>query len=127
MNRIAAFSRSLIMVPLCFIALSSDAAAAEKDQGRELFQSRCAGCHSVDTDKVGPRLRGVFGRAAGAVPGFRYSTALAKAHVTWDEATLEKWLADPESVVPDNDMSFRLDNGQERAAIIAYLKQLAAK
>ena len=47
--------------------------------------------------------------------------------VTWDEAALDKWLADPDSLVPGSDMSFRLDNAAERADIIAYLKQLPSK
>jgi cytochrome c len=102
--------------------------AAAKDTskaGRELYEKRCAGCHSLDTRKVGPPIRGVFGRAAAADPGFPYSEALKKARLVWDEPTLDRWLADPEALVPDNDMAFRLSDADERAAIIAYLKQLA--
>ena len=44
---------------------------------------------------------------------------------TWNEANLDKWLTDTESVVPDNDMSFRVPNQEERAAIISYLKSLS--
>jgi cytochrome c len=49
------------------------------------------------------------------------------ASVTWDDATLDRWLADTESIVPDNDMSFRLNDASKRADIIAYLKQLSGK
>jgi cytochrome c len=59
------------------------------------------------------------------VKTFKYSEALQKAKVTWDEATLDKWLTDTESVAPDNDMSFRVSNQEERAAIISYLKSLS--
>jgi cytochrome c len=96
-------------------------------RGRELFARRCGGCHAADATKVGPALRGVFGRAAAAVPKFPYSDALRKARLVWDDATLDRWLADPEAVAPDNDMSFHLDRADERAAIITYLKQLSAK
>ena len=101
--------------------------AAEDRTGEVLFEKRCAGCHALDSDKVGPRLRGVFGRHAAAAPGFNYSPALKNSHVNWDEPALQKWLQDPETLVPDSDMAFRLENGEERSAIIAYLKHLAAK
>ena len=98
-----------------------------KRTGSELFQNRCGGCHSPDQDHVGPRLRGVFGRAAGAVQSFQYSDALKSSHLVWDLSTLEKWLESPDSLVPDNDMSFRLDSKAERTAIIEYLKGLSSR
>ena len=99
---------------------------AEASRVVNCFRDRCGGCHSADQDRVGPRLRGVFGRAAGAVHTFQYSDALKSSHVVWDATTLDKWLQDPDSIVPDNDMSFRLDNKAERTAIIEYLKRLNA-
>ena len=93
--------------------------------GQALFERRCSGCHALDADHEGPRLRGVVGRAAGSVKTFQYSEALKNAKHTWDEATLDKWLTDPESVAPDNDMSFRVPKPEERAAIISYLKSLS--
>jgi cytochrome c len=95
--------------------------------GRDVFQKRCTGCHSLDSAKVGPALRGVFGRRAASDSSFRYSDALKKSSVVWDAQTLDRWLADPEALVPDNEMAFRLENAAERAAIIEYLKQLPAK
>ena len=65
------------------------------------------------------------GKAARA-PKFPYSDALKKAQITWDNSTLDRWLADPDALVPDNDMSFRLENADERAAILFYLRQLAS-
>jgi len=114
----------------CAAAFATILFAAEPsgaDRGREIYEKRCAGCHSLDRAKVGPPLRGVFGRRAAAESGFPYSEGLKKARVMWDAATLDRWLADPDSVIPDNDMSFRLDQAAERAAIIEYLKQLANK
>jgi cytochrome c len=99
----------------------------DASRGRELFDKRCTGCHAVDKPKVGPALSAVFGRPAGADAHYPYSDALKQARVTWDEANLDKWLADPEAVVPGNDMPFRLENAAERADIIAYLKQLGGK
>ena len=63
----------------------------------------------------------------GKDPQFTYSDAVKAASVTWDESTLDRWLTDTESVIPDNDMSFRLNDPAERANIIAYLRQLSGK
>ena len=90
--------------------------------GRAAFEKRCTGCHALDHEKTGPRLAGVVGRKAGTVSTFPYSDAVKKSAVVWNEAVLDKWLTDPESVIPDTDMAFRLDNSAERAAIIAFLK-----
>ena len=97
---------------------NADAAA-----GRAAFERRCTGCHALDHEKAGPRLAGVVGRKAGTVSNFPYSDAVKKAGVVWNEAALDKWLTDPDSVIPDSDMAFRLDNAAERAAIIAFLKE----
>ena len=91
--------------------------------GRSAFEKRCTGCHALDHEKEGPRLAGVVGRKAGAVSTFTYSDAVRKSPVIWTEAALDKWLTDPETVIPDNDMSFRLINPVERAAVIAFLKE----
>ena len=96
-------------------------------RGKELYEKRCGGCHSLDRDKEGPRLRGVYGRVAGSVDSFQYSDALKKSKITWTEATLDKWLTDTEKLVPDNDMSFRVQSSDERGEIIAYLKQNSGK
>jgi cytochrome c len=94
-------------------------------EGQALFQKRCGGCHALDGDHEGPRLRGVAGRMAGTVKTFKYSAPLQNARFTWDEAKLDKWLTDTESVVPDNDMAFRVPKEEERAVIISYLKSLS--
>ena len=107
------------------VVLTSAAEAQSGQDGQALFQKRCSGCHALDADHEGPRLRGVVGRAAGTVKTFQYSEALKNAKHVWDEANLNKWLTDPESVVPDNDMSFQVPNKEERTAIIAYLKSLS--
>jgi cytochrome c len=101
------------------LALSPD-----EERGKNLFVRRCSGCHALDVNKEGPKLRGVYGRHAAAVADFPYSDALKKTGARWDEATLDGWLADPDAMAPDTDMAFRLKDAEERKAVIAYLKTL---
>src|SRR5579863_10314872 len=101
--------------------------AGRGKHGKELFDKRCGGCHAMDRDKEGPRLGGVYGRTAASVASFQYSPALQKSKIRWTDDTLEKWLTDPEKLVPDTDMAFHVESAEERRTIIAYLKQSAAK
>ena len=103
------------------------ASANDLVRGRDTFDKRCTGCHSLDKIKIGPPLRGAYGRHAGKDPQFAYSDAVKNASVTWDASTLDRWLTDTESVIPGNDMAFRLNDPVDRASIIAYLRQLAGK
>jgi cytochrome c len=98
-----------------------------EQHGRELFARRCSGCHGLDSNKEGPRLRGVYGRKAASVSGFGYSEALQKADIRWDDATLDRWLEDPGAMAPETDMAFRVYDGEERKALVAYLKSLASR
>ena len=101
--------------------------AGSAKHGAELFKNTCTGCHALDSEKEGPRLRGVFGRPAGAVHGFPYSDGLKKSGLVWNEVSLDRWLADPESTAPGNDMAFRIEDAGQRADIIAYVKTLTRK
>jgi cytochrome c len=92
-------------------------------RGKAVFEKRCTGCHAMEADREGPRLAGVFGRKAGSVAGFAYSPGLKNLGVTWNDATLEKWLSDPDLVVKDNNMSIGVPKAEERRDLIAYLKQ----
>jgi cytochrome c len=94
---------------------------------KQLFERRCGACHSLDRDREGPRLGGVYGRMAGTVHSFQYSDALRKAKIKWGAESLDKWLTDPEQVVPNNDMAFHLENAGERREIIAYLEDNSRK
>jgi cytochrome c len=109
------------------LALGGPADTAEAAHGKELFERRCSGCHSADLNKEGPRLRGVYGRKAAGVTGFSYSDSLKKLNVRWDDASLDKWLSDPDAMAPDTDMAFRLADGAERKAVISYLKSLGGQ
>jgi cytochrome c len=118
---------AIAAIPLTFVLIGSSVASPDPDQGRALFERRCTGCHALDGVKAAPPLRRVFGKPAGRNPQFPYSDALKSATLSWDDATLDRWLADPDAVVPGNDMSFRLESAAERADIVAYLKQLGSK
>jgi cytochrome c len=92
-----------------------------------LFKQQCGTCHTTnDTDPVrqGPSLFGVVGRKAGKMPGFTYSPHLAAVDFVWDEAHLDAWLTDPQSVIPGAVMAYRQAKPEVRARIIAYLKEL---
>jgi cytochrome c len=91
-------------------------------RGASVYANRCGGCHSVEVNRVGPAHRGVVGRRAGTAPGFVYSPALKNATLTFNEATLDRWLTNPQATVPGTRMFFRLGAAQERADVIAYLK-----
>ena len=73
---------------------------------------------------MGPRHRGVVGRRAGSVADYNYSAALKSSGLTWDEATLDRWLTNPSALVPGTKMFFKLDSPQDRADVIAYLEEL---
>jgi len=115
-----------ILTGVC-ATIAMPASDNDPGRGRDAFEKRCTGCHALEKIKVGPPLRGVYGRHAGKDAQFTYSDAVKATSVTWDEATLDRWLTDTESVIPDNDMSFRLNDPGERACIIAYLRQVSGK
>lgn len=120
----AAFGVAFLMIG-GFLVARLAFAAGNGNRGRELFEKRCTGCHALDTEIGGPRLRGVYGRPAGELASFPYSEALRKSRITWDDGSLDQWLTDPDAFVPDNDMAFRVANPEERTAIIGYLKELS--
>jgi cytochrome c len=63
-------------------------------RGKRLYECLCVGCHSLDENRAGPAHRGVFGRRAGRAPGYDYSPAVKNSKITWNEKTLDRWLAD---------------------------------
>ena len=93
-------------------------------RGAALYGDQCSACHAPDEDRSGPHHRGVIGRRAGSVAGFDYSDALAQAGFTWTDATLDAWLADPQALVPGQRMDVAIEDAQDRADLIAYLKTL---
>jgi cytochrome c len=86
----------------------------------------CGVCHSVapGQNMIGPSLAGVVGRRSGTVPGFSYSAGAKDTHITWNEGTLDRYLADPSAVIPGTTMPAPGVDAAQRRAIIAYLKTL---
>ena len=121
------FSVGILILIALIIFPRVSRADTNVDRGKQLFEKRCTGCHSLDQDKEGPRLRGVYGRQAGTVPGFSYSPALQSSHLIWDDASLDKWLTDTDSLVAGNDMAFHVPKQDERADIIRFLKTMSVK
>ena len=110
--------------------ISSASAAGDAAAGAQVF-AQCSACHAVGAgaqNNIGPVLNGVVGRAAGTYPGFRYSSAVKKSGLTWDEATLTQYLRGPEKVLPGTKMVFPgLASDADLANLIAYLKQQTAQ
>ena len=101
------------------------AAAAEGNAARgERLYDRCAACHALAQDRVGPRHCGLLGRRAGSVPGFDYSPAMKKSGIVWTARSLDRFLAAPTKVVPGTTMTYAgVAAPQERADLIAYLAE----
>ncbi len=100
--------------------------AGDALRGKDVYESYCGACHSIDADRVGPAHRGVFGRKPGKAPGYAYSPALKAARFTWNDQTLDQWLQGPAKLVPGSKMGFSLSDPQKRADVIAYLKSQGA-
>ena len=99
------------------------AATGDPVQGAQIYQ-RCQLCHSIERDLVGPRHLGLFGRKAGSIAGFPHSAAMRNSGITWSEETLNAFLSGPQAYVPGTRMTFTgLPNEQDRADVIAYLKE----
>lgn len=127
-----------LLIPALF-ALSGAvrAQAANTDQlelpslerGEELW-GKCRACHTLDAqgrNLVGPRLHGVFGRKAGSVTDYRYSEAMKKSNVVWNDATMDAYLAATQDFMPGNKMYGGLAIAQDRIDLIAWLKQATVK
>jgi cytochrome c len=97
---------------------------ADAESGAQQAQV-CRACHSFDKGGptlIGPKLHGMFGRAAGGRDDYEYSRALTEADFIWTPRALEAWLAQPSRFMPGNRMSFAgVLNEQKRADLVAYL------
>ena len=128
-------ARVHLMVALSAMAyiLSSPSALPQGSQGTEAasgqlaFNNACRTCHVVreGDNRLGPNLNKVVGRKAGSLPGYNYSSAMKEADFVWDEAKLDRFIANPDEVVPANNMKpyGGLASKDDRAKIIAFLAQ----
>jgi cytochrome c len=123
MDRIALMKlASSVVWTVCSPAI---AAEANLPAGQQAFRA-CAACHSLEPDRnmTGPSLANVWGRRAAGLPSFpRYSSALQSSGIVWSDATLNKWIKDPQHLVPGNEMTFQgIKDGKERVDLMAFLK-----
>lgn len=109
---------------------ATQACAAGNAAAGEKTAMICRACHQIGPgaqNSVGPVLNGVVGRKAGTYPGYDYSSANKKSGITWTPQELDKYLANPQKVVPGTKMIFPgLPSEQERQNVIAYLEQFNA-
>jgi len=105
-------------------AAALPAAAADAEHGKAIFQA-CAACHSETANPLGPSLKGVFGRKSGALDDYRYSPAMMRANLVWDEANLKAYISDPQGKIKGNRMPFGgVGDPNDLDDLIAYLKTL---
>jgi cytochrome c len=124
------YNRAVVMMALAAMLAVQPAApsfaSGDAAHGAKVYQD-CMICHSLDKNEIGPKHRDVFGSKAGSVPGYDYSAALKASNIVWSESTLDKWLTDPQALVPGTKMNFSVDDAQDRADVIAFLKGKGAK
>ena len=117
---------ALALSAAIFLASQCLAAEGNVDRGRRVFGA-CAACHSLEPGKnmTGPSLANIWNRKAGSLESFtRYSDALKSANIVWDDKALDRWIADPQDVVPGNQMTFAgVEGVQQRADLLAFLKE----
>lgn len=111
-------------LPLMLFALltAGGAARAADLRGQTLYEARCGACHSIDVNRTGPLHRNVFGRVAGTAAGFAYSTALRRSGIRWTAANLDRWLQNPEALVPGQAMDVTVPAKADRDLLIDYLR-----
>jgi cytochrome c len=108
-----------------FLALSvMPVAAADVEHGKALYQT-CAACHTERPDALGPSLKGIFGRKSGTLEDFRYSNAMRRANLVWDDDNLRAYIQDPQAKVKGNRMPYGgVTDPKDVDDVIAYLKVL---
>lgn len=112
--------RVLLAAAIAF-SVGAVAAAGDAKRGEELY-ARCAACHALGYDRVGPRHCDLLGRRAGSVPGFDYSAAMKKSRIVWTARTLDRFLANPIRTVPGTTMTYAgVADAGDRADLIAFL------
>jgi cytochrome c len=109
----------LVSAPMTF-------AAGNPTAGKIVFASHCAVCHSTQpgVNKLGPSLAGVVGSMSGSVAGFDFSPAMKNANITWDDANLDKFLANPSGFIHGTKMFVNLASETDRQNVISYLDTL---
>ena len=110
------------------LVLATESAIAEGDpvKGKRVF-NKCKACHLLQASKkkkVGPHLAQIFGRKSGSVEGFKYSKAMKKTDIVWDEKTIDAFITKPRVFIKGTKMTFiGLKKKKDRNDVIAYLKE----
>ncbi len=95
--------------------------------GEQAFNNACRTCHTVKQgdNRLGPNLHKIVGRKAGSLPDYAFSSAMKEAGFVWDEEKLERFIANPDELVPGNNMKpySGLASRDDRTKIIAFLAQ----
>lgn len=119
--------KSLLAAAIAVAA--TDAFAGDPEAGAKVFK-KCQACHAVGegaTNKVGPELNGIFGRAAGSVPDYNYTDANRNSGIVWSPEIFTEYIKSPRTYIPGTSMAFAgLKKDQEIEDIIAYLQQFNA-
>ena len=118
------YPTAAVLGALILVLSTAPALAADPGHGKSLFEA-CFACHNERSDAVGPSLKGVVGRKSGALEDFRYSNAMKRANLVWDDANLRAYIQDPQGRVKGNRMPYGgLTNPADIDDVIAYLKTL---
>jgi len=127
-NSVRQIRQSTAGLLLINVLLASSAALAARDPtaGEKVFASHCGVCHATTPgeNKVGPSLAGIAGSKSGTVGGFDFSAAMKNANVTWDDANLDQFLANPAGFIHGTKMFVNLPSETDRQNVIAYLHTL---
>ena len=120
-------SPAAVAMSLTLLLIGAAYADGDAARGEARFQD-CAACHRLEagTNNVGPSLYRIFERKAAAREDFRYSPAMKRSGISWTPETLDKFIADPQAVVPANRMPYAgMANPSDRADLIAYLAKMS--
>lgn len=124
------FKFACMVATLAWVGSAAGALAADAAAGETIYNQKCKVCHKIGegaTNFVGPELNGMIGRKTGAVADYNYSDANKASGITWDEAKLNEYLANPKAVIPGTKMIFAgLPKENDRANLVAYLAQFDA-
>ena len=116
--------RATLALLLMLLPAGAARASGDAARGQARFQD-CAACHKLEAgaNNVGPSLHGIFARKAGEIADFRYSPAMKRSGIVWTPETLEKFISDPQAMVPANRMPYAgMTSADDRADLIAYLQ-----
>lgn len=118
------------MLAIGTILAVSTPALAEGDvaKGEKVFR-KCIACHTLEEgkNKVGPSLYGVFGRQAGSLEDYKYSSVMVDSGIVWDDENMDGYLKKPRAFLKGTKMAFAgIKKDDQRADLIAFLKEKSA-